>query len=151
MSKLILAILTLGLGLKLFGNGLLSKLIITQNRKRVSPLGNQGIWCLVACDDSLQVYSRYIICYPLCKLHFHGIAQAFIIMLSHLELPEEVDIEEKFAPVLEYPLVGFHLTSYLVEGFCIFSATKASLGAFTTFLVFTKFYHLYAALGIGVD
>jgi hypothetical protein len=80
-------------------------------------------------------------------LHFHGIAQAFIIMLSHLELPEEVDIEEKFAPVLEYPLVGFHLTSYLVEEFWIFSATKASPGAFATFLVFTKFYHLYAALG----
>jgi hypothetical protein len=68
-------------------------------------------------------------------------------MLCHVEIPEEGDIDKKFAPVPEYPLVGFHLTSYLVEGFCIFSATKASLGAFTTFLVFTKFYHLYAALG----
>jgi hypothetical protein len=38
-------------------------------------------------------------------------------MLSHVELPEEVDIEEKYAPVPEYPLVGFYLTGYLVEGF----------------------------------
>jgi hypothetical protein len=45
-------------------------------------------------------------------------------MLSHVELSEEVDIEEKFAPVPEYPLVGFHLTSYLAEGFWISSATK---------------------------
>jgi hypothetical protein len=31
--------------------------------------------------------------------------------------------------------------------FSLFSATKASPGAFATSLVFTKFYHLYAALG----
>jgi hypothetical protein len=35
-----LAILNIGLGLKLFGYGLLNKLIVAQNRKRVSPLGN---------------------------------------------------------------------------------------------------------------
>jgi hypothetical protein len=60
-------------------------------------------------------------------------------MLSHVELPKEVDIEEKLAPVPKYPLVGFHLTSYLVEGFWIFSATKASPGAFATFLVLQNF------------
>jgi hypothetical protein len=57
-------------------------------------------------------------------------------MLSHLEHSEEVDIEEKFALVPEYPLVGFHLTGYIEEGFWIFSATKASLGAFVTSLLF---------------
>jgi hypothetical protein len=60
-------------------------------------------------------------------------------MLSHVELPEEVDIKEKFAPLPEYPLVRFHLTGDLVEEFWIFFATKASPGAFATFLVFTKF------------
>jgi hypothetical protein len=72
-------------------------------------------------------------------LYFHGIAQAFISMLSHVDIPEEGDIEEKFAPVPEYPLVGFHLTGYLVEGFWIFSATKASPGAFAPSLCFKCF------------
>jgi hypothetical protein len=57
-------------------------------------------------------------------------------MLSHLEPPEEVDIKEKFVIVPEYPLVGFHLTGYIEEGFWIFSATKASPGAFSTSLLF---------------
>jgi hypothetical protein len=34
MSKLILAILNIGLGLKLFVYGLLNKLIVAQNRKK---------------------------------------------------------------------------------------------------------------------
>ncbi|XP_023158041.1 uncharacterized protein [Zea mays] len=43
------------------------------------------------------------------------------------ELPEEVDIKEKFAPLPEYPLVRFHLTGDLVEEFWIFFATKEKL------------------------
>jgi hypothetical protein len=79
-------------------------------------------------------------------LHFYGIAQAFISMLSHVELPEEVDIEKKIAPVPKYPLVGFYLTSHLVEGFWIFTCNKASPGAFATFLVFTKFLSLICCI-----
>jgi hypothetical protein len=94
-----------------------------------------------------KVYSRCIICYLLCKLHFHDIARAFTSMLSHVELPKELDIEVESVPATDCHRLGLVLTGYLVEGSWVTSCEKASPSAFATALVFTNFITLYDALG----